>query len=433
LGCPKNQVDGEEILGAIAKAYGDDCELVSDKRDAEVLIVNTCGFIDSAKEESVNAILDAVKLKKRGIVKKVVVSGCLAQRYVADLSKEIPEVDAFIGVESAESVAKAIFARASQATSLVAPAPDSYPLVPSSRMRAGAVWTAYLKVSDGCDHGCTFCSIPSFRGKHRSKPIERVVEEAKSLAESGAKELCVVAQDTTAYGLDLYKKLMLPELLDELCKIEQIRWIRLLYCYPTMVRDNLIETIARQPKVVPYIDIPLQHGEDAMLKSMNRAGVASSYTALTAKMRSAIKDLTLRTTFIVGFPGETDEQFETLKQFVKDNRFDRMGAFVYSKEENTPSANFSGEISREVANKRRNAIMAIQRTISLKAGRDWIGREIDILIESRTGNDAVGRSVRDAPEIDGAVIVKRCKAEPGSFIKAIVTDSSHYDLIARQL
>jgi ribosomal protein S12 methylthiotransferase len=431
LGCPKNQVDGEEILGAIAQQHGGSCEFVSDKREADVLIVNTCAFIDSAKEESVNAILDAVRLKSKGRVKRVVVSGCLAQRYAKELAIEIPEVDAFIGVESAVQAPNVIFGDLLKEPSLITPVIDKYPLMPSARLRAGSDWTAYLKIADGCDHACAFCSIPSFRGKHRSKPIERVLDEARKLTSSGAKELCIVAQDTTAYGLDLYKKLALPELLDGLCEIDELKWIRLLYCYPTMVQDSLIETIARQPKVLPYIDIPLQHGDDVMLKSMNRTGTARSYRNLIAKMRDAIENLTVRTSFITGFPGETDEQFDHLLQFVSDVRFDRMGVFLYSKEENTPSASMTDDVSRKIAAKRKDALMAAQQKISLEDSKKWIGREIEVLIEGRNGQDAIGRSQRDAPEIDGVVSVKKCAAQPGEIVRAVVNKATAYDMIAK--
>jgi ribosomal protein S12 methylthiotransferase len=423
-------VDGEEMLGAIMAEHGSDCELVGDKRDADVLIVNTCAFIDSAKEESVNAILDAVRLKKSGKISRVVVTGCLAQRYGDELAREIPEVDAFLGIESAPQVSNVVFGglpvRRAQVTSL----DEKYPLVPRSRLRAGSPWTAYLKVSEGCDHACTFCSIPSFRGKHRSKPIERLVTEARELAASGTRELCLIAQDTTAYGMDLYQRLALPELLDALCEIEGIEWIRLLYCYPTMVRDPLIETIARQPKVLPYIDMPLQHGDDAMLKAMKRGGSVDQYRRLFARMRETLPNLTLRTTFIVGFPGETDEQFDNLMRFVEDVRFDRLGVFAYSKEENTPAALLENDVPKRVAAKRRDALMAAQQAISTDANRSWMGRELDVLVEYQRGSASVGRSFRDAPEIDGSVILADTTILPGTIVRTRVTGYGPYDLSA---
>ncbi|MDR3708000.1 MAG: 30S ribosomal protein S12 methylthiotransferase RimO [Capsulimonadaceae bacterium] len=429
LGCPKNQVDAEEMLGAIMENGDKSCEIAGDKNAADVLIVNTCAFIDSAKEESVNAILDAVRLKTHGSVKRVIVTGCLAQRYGEDLAKEIPEVDAFLGVESAHSISNVVFGELpSQRTQLTA-LTDRYPLVPRSRARAGSPWTAYLKVSEGCDHGCTFCSIPSFRGRHRSKPIERLVAEATDLARSGARELCLIAQDTTAYGMDLYRRLALPELLQALCAVEGIDWLRLLYCYPTMVGDQLIETMARERKVLPYMDIPLQHGDDEMLKAMKRGGTVKQYTRLFERMREAIPNLTLRTTFIVGFPGETAEQFDNLMRFVDEIRFDRLGVFLYSKEENTPAALLADEVSRKIAIGRRDRLMKVQRSISREMNSDWIGREIEVLVERPRGEHWLARSWRDAPEIDGAVVLNG-DAKPGEIVNAIVTGADDYDLIA---
>ncbi len=430
LGCPKNQVDGEEMLGAMMAQHAGDCELVSDKRDADVLIVNTCAFIDSAKEESINAILDAVKLKKSGKVQRVVVTGCLAQRYGDELAREIPEVDSFLGIESAPNVSNVVFGGLPPVRAQVTSLDEKYPLVPRSRLRSGASWTAYLKVSEGCDHGCTFCSIPSFRGKHRSKPIERLVAEARELAASGTRELCLIAQDTTAYGMDLYQRLALPELLDALCEIDGIGWIRLLYCYPTMVRDRLIDVIVRQPKVLPYIDMPLQHGDDTMLKAMKRGGTVDQYRRMFARMRDMIPNLTIRTTFIVGFPGETDEQFANLMQFVEDVRFDRLGVFTYSKEEGTPAALLTGDVPRKIAAKRRDTLMVAQQTISLACNQAWVGRELDVLVEYQRGGDSVGRSFRDAPEIDGSVILKGENCVPGSIVRAKVTGFGPYDLSA---
>jgi ribosomal protein S12 methylthiotransferase len=431
LGCAKNQVDGEEMLGALAGVPGQAVRFVADKSDADVLIVNTCGFIDAAKEESVAAILDAVRRKQRGQVSKVVVTGCLAQRYGADLAKEIPEVDAFLGIESAPQVGNVVFGARPPQANLVADAFDKYPLVPRVRLRAsGAPWTAYLKVSEGCDHPCTFCAIPGIRGRHRSKPIERLVTEAMHLAESGAVELNLVAQDTTAYGMDLYGRLALPELLEALSAVAGIRWIRLLYCYPTMVREPLIDAIRTLPNVIPYIDMPLQHGDDGMLKAMKRGGSADQYRRLFGRMREALPNLTLRTTFLVGFPGETEAQFENLVRFVEEIGFDRVGVFTYSAEENTPAYDLPGSVPPRLMRERKNRLMEAQQPISLARNRTWIGRDLDVLIESRRGEDAVGRSFRDAPEIDGEVVVSRSSARPGAFVRARIADAEAYDLIA---
>ena len=431
LGCAKNQVDGEEMLGALAGIDGRTVQFVADKNDADVLIVNTCGFIGPAKEESIAAILDAVKRKGRGQVSKVIVTGCLAQRYGADLAREIPEVDAFLGIESAPSIGSAVFGARPRQINLVEQVADKYPLIPQARLRATATpWTAYLKISEGCDHTCTFCAIPGIRGKHRSKPIERLVQEARQLAVSGALELNLVAQDTTAYGMDLYGRLALPELLRALAEVEGIRWLRLLYCYPTMVRQPLIDALGELAQVIPYIDMPLQHGDDVMLKAMKRGGSVEQYKRLFGKMRDALPDLTLRTTFLVGFPGETDAQFESLLGFVQEMRFDRVGVFTYSAEEDTPAFDLPGAIPTKVMRARRDALMAAQQPLSLASNQKWLGRTLDVLVESRRGADAVGRSFRDAPEIDGAVVVRGCDATPGTLVAAHIVEAAHYDLTA---
>jgi len=431
LGCAKNQVDGEEMLGALSGTRGQAVQFVADKADADVLIVNTCGFIGPAKEESIAAILDAVKRKERGQVSKVIVTGCLAQRYSADLAREIPEVDAFLGIESAPLVGNVVFGGRPRQIDLVEQVADKYPLIPQTRLRAThAPWTAYLKISEGCDHTCTFCAIPGIRGKHRSKPIERLVQEARQLAASGARELNLVAQDTTAYGMDLYGRLALPELLRALAGVEGVPWLRLLYCYPTMVRQPLIDALRELPQVIPYIDMPLQHGDDAMLKAMKRGGSVEQYKRLFGKMRDALPDLALRTTFLVGFPGETDAQFGNLLDFVREMRFDRVGVFTYSAEEDTPAFDLPDPVPPKVMRARRDALMAAQQPLSLANNQKWLGRTLDVLVESRRGADAVGRSFRDAPEIDGAVVVRGSDAVPGTFLLARVVEAEPYDLYA---
>lgn len=429
LGCAKNHVDGEEMLGALADAG--DVQFVADKNEADVIIVNTCGFINAAKEESINAILDAVRRKQAGQISKVVVTGCLAQRYSTDLAKEIPEVDAFLGIESAPTVGNVVFGARPTAANLVVPVEDKYPLIPRRRLRAnGTPWTAYLKISEGCDHTCTFCAIPGIRGKHRSKPIERLVAEATELAADGAVEINLVAQDTTAYGIDLYNRLALTELLEQLAAVPGILWIRLLYCYPTMVRQPLIDAIASLPQVIPYIDMPLQHGDDQMLKAMKRGGNVDLYRRLFDKMRSALPDLALRTTFLVGFPGETDSQFDNLLKFVEEMQFDRVGVFTYSSEENTPAYDLPNAVPAAVMQERKNQLMAAQQPISLARNAAWIGRELDVLIESRNGGSAIGRSFRDAPEIDGQVAIRDCAARLGTVVRARITEAQPYDLAA---
>lgn len=344
LGCPKNLVDSEEMLGALIGSG--DAEMVGHSESADVLVVNTCAFIESAKQESIDAILAAVGRKQRGEIRKVIVTGCLAQRYGAELTEEIPEVDAFLGVQSANQINDAVFGVASArrlstllpmadtpSRNQVAPITEKYPLIPPTRLRATAPWTAYLKVSEGCDHACTFCSIPSFRGKHRSKPIERILDEAHRLVDGGTREINLIAQDTTAYGMDLYQELALSRLLEGLGRIDGLRWVRLLYCYPTMMTDRLIQTMAATPNVAHYVDIPLQHGDDSMLKLMKRGGSVASYLRLFDRLRSAMPDVAIRTTFLVGFPGEDEAAFANLKQFVTAAEFDRLGVFEYSAED----------------------------------------------------------------------------------------------------
>jgi ribosomal protein S12 methylthiotransferase len=437
LGCPKNYVDGEEILGALMAGRPESCQIVADAADADILIVNTCAFIESAKQESIDAILDAVRLKERGQVGRVVVTGCLAQRYGEELAREIPEVDAFLGIESGSQIGNVVFGapRASGESLISLSSLDvRYPLVPNPRMRAGLKpWTAYLKVSEGCDHQCTFCSIPSFRGRHRSKPIERLVREARDLVELGAREIILIAQDTTAYGMDLYRELALPALLDKLCDIPGLHWIRLLYCYPTMVTAPLIETIAAQPKVLPYIDMPLQHADDEVLRAMKRGGSRDQYLRLFDRLRSAIPGLTLRTTFIVGFPGETDASFDNLAAFVEEVGFDRVGVFEFSPEENTPAGAMSdGIVPKSVARERRRALMASQSRISEAINQSFVGRSLEILIEDGApGGEWIGRSYRDAPEIDGTVIVESAEpTKPGEFVHVQVSSALAHDLRA---
>jgi ribosomal protein S12 methylthiotransferase len=439
LGCPKNQVDGEEILGSLLSGQGaGSCEVVGDRSAADILIVNTCTFIESAKTESINAILEAVELKKQGKVSKVFVTGCLAQRYAKELEEQIPEVDGLLGIESGSALSNVVFGPTRlKPQNLVTPETltRKYLAQPSLRARAGGQnWTAYLKVSEGCDHGCTFCSIPTFRGKHRSKPIERVVQEAEGLAATGAREINLVAQDVTAYGMDLYRELALPKLLGELDAIDGIDWIRLLYCYPTMVTDKLIDFIAAHPKVLPYIDVPLQHADDSVLLAMKRGGSASTYLRLFERLRSKLDNVTIRTTFIVGFPGETDQAFDNLMAFVKEARFDRLGVFEYSKEDGTPAGEMdSGEVPRKVARARKDALMRLQMGISAERNAEFVGKSMSVLIEGYdvSRNAWVGRSYRDAPEIDGCVFVASdSPLALGSIVGSKVTGSLEYDLLA---
>jgi ribosomal protein S12 methylthiotransferase len=312
----------------------------------------------------------------------------------------------------------------------VLPVEDKYPLIPPTRLRATAPWSAYLKVSEGCDHACTFCSIPSFRGRHRSKPLERVLDEARRLVDGGAVELNLIAQDTTAYGMDLYQELALPRLLEALGRIEGLRWVRLLYCYPTMMTDRLIRTMADTPNVAHYVDIPLQHGDDGMLKRMKRGGSVASYLRLFDRLRTAMPDVALRTTFLVGFPGEDEAAFENLKSFVERAQFDRLGVFEYSPEEGTPGYDMTPRVPKRLAAARRHALMALQQPVALARNETWVGAEMDVLVEGRRGADLVARSWRDAPEIDGTVLIRGGAAAPGEWLRVRVAEAQPYDLVA---
>ncbi|GAB4463508.1 MAG: 30S ribosomal protein S12 methylthiotransferase RimO [Armatimonadaceae bacterium] len=440
LGCPKNLVDAEEMLGALAETG--EADIVATREDADVLVVNTCAFIESAKEESIGAILDAVRRKEAGQVRRVVVTGCLAQRYASELTDEIPEVDAYLGIQAAAQITNAVFGTRSRslpmaggagdlpARNLVAQIEEKYPLIPHTRLRATEPWTAYLKISEGCDHTCTFCSIPKFRGKHRSKPLERILDEARYLVENGATELNLIAQDTTAYGIDLYRELALPRLLEGLGKVAGLRWVRLLYCYPTMMSDRLIRTMADTENVARYVDIPLQHGDDGMLRRMKRGGSVASYHRLLERLREAMPDIAIRTTFLVGFPGEDAAAFANLQRFIETERFDRLGVFEYSREDGTPGYTMRPVVPERIAATRRKKLMAIQQEISHQRNREWVGRPMDILVERRENDVVIGRSFRDAPEIDGTVRIAGCDARPGDWVRVRVTDAEPYDVLA---
>lgn len=441
LGCPKNLVDSEELLGALVDTGS--AELVDPDSASDVLVINTCAFIESAKQESIDAILEAVERKRRGEVGRVVVSGCLAQRYASDLERDIPEIDALVGIQGAPQISDIVFGVSQSvrhrgttlpmAVNHVAPVTDKYPLIPPRRVRATQPWTAYLKISEGCDHGCTFCAIPSFRGKHRSKPMERVWDEARRLVDSGVVELNLIAQDTTAYGIDLYRELALPRLLEGLSAIPGLRWIRLLYCYPTMMTDRLIGTMADLPNVAHYVDIPLQHGDDGMLTRMKRGGTVRSYERLFGRLRSAMPDIALRTTFLVGFPGEDDAAYANLCRFVDDMRFDRVGVFEYSPEDGTPGFSMTPKVPKRTAGRRRAELMRLQQPIAFERQRAFVGSELDVLVEETKAQFVVGRSYRDAPEIDGVVRLPAHAASPGNWIRVRITDSDAYDLTGTPL
>lgn len=432
LGCPKNQVDAERMLAELKSAG---FEITNEEEKAEVIIVNTCGFIESAKTESIENIIEVAQYKNTGSLKVLVVTGCLAERYKDQILSEIPEVDCVVGIGSNSDIVSLI------TTALGGEKVKSFGEkacldLTGERILTTPFYTAYLKVAEGCNNRCSYCAIPDIRGKFRSLPIEQCVSEAKTLAERGVKELIVVAQDTTNYGSDLYGKPSLTELLKELCKIDGIHWIRTLYTYPDKITDEFLELIATEEKLVPYLDIPIQHASDKILKKMNRRGNREDLEALIAKIREKIPGVTLRTSLITGFPGETEEDFNTLAEFVHTVRFDRLGCFAYSAEEDTPAAEFPDQVDPQLRQDRSEIIMNDQMTIAEQKNIEKIGSVVEVLVE---GYDPYikcffGRSEADAPDIDGKVFfTSDTKLTEGNFVKVAVNDVIEYDLLGECL
>ncbi len=417
LGCAKNTVDSERLLRQLQL---NNLDLRSNPAEADTVIINTCGFIEAAKEESVNTIMNAVASKKSGITKRIFVAGCLSQRYRNDLQQEIPEVDLFFGTEDYERIVKELGGELKK--NLLGERVVSLPS-----------HTAYLKISEGCDHPCSFCAIPIMRGLHKSKSIEELVAETEFLARNSTKELVLIAQDTTDYGKDLYNKRNISELISRLSKVKGIEWIRMMYAYPSRFPKELIDEIKNNEKFCKYIDIPLQHISDSILKSMRRGITSRQTRELLSQLRIEIPGLVLRTTFIVGYPGETEKDFQELCDFVEEFKFEKMGTFTYSQEENTGSFDLGDPVPEEVKKERQNRLMEIQREISAEKNNQQIGRELKILVESLEGDFYVGRSYRDAPEVDGEVLIllNDGKIVPGNFYIAEVYDSNEYDLFAR--
>ncbi|MDF2683500.1 MAG: ribosomal protein methylthiotransferase RimO [Brevibacillus sp.] len=428
LGCEKNLVDSDMMAHLIdEKGY----ELVENPEEATVVIVNTCGFIDAAKEESVNKILDMAELKETGKLKSLVVAGCLTQRYKEDILNEIPEVDGIVGTGDFMSITGIIEESLEGRRPIFVGNPIfTYEDVVKRKVKEGT-YSAYIKIAEGCDNACTFCSIPLMRGGFRSRTIESILEEARHLAAQGIVEVSLIAQDSTNYGTDIYDgKLMLPELLNRLSEVDGIQWIRLHYAYPGFFTDELIHTFATNPKVCKYVDMPLQHSEDHILKRMRRPGRQTDIRALVAKIRAQVPDVALRTSLIVGFPGETEEDFARLSEFVKDIRFDRLGVFTYSNEDDTPASRLPDHVEEETKEKRANLLMEIQREVAGDRNSRFVGQVLEVLIERYEGrNDIyVGRTQYDAPEIDGEVFVSGFKGELGSIAKVKITHSFEYDL-----
>lgn len=429
LGCPKNQVDAEHML-AMMDAEG--WEIVDYIDGCDVVIVNTCGFIDDAKKEAIENILDMVELKKEGVISKIIVTGCLAQRYKEEIVKEIPEVDAVVGIGANGDIIKTVEEVMSGVDTIEKYPPQCELPLEGQRILTTPQYWAYLKIGEGCSNRCTYCTIPSIRGNMRSRSMENVIDEAKQLAELGVKELILIAQDTTSYGLDLYGELKLPELLNELCKIDSIEWIRLLYCYPDRITDELIETMKNQEKIVNYIDLPLQHADDKILKAMNRRGDQALIRSVISKLRSEIPDVVIRTTFIVGFPGEGEEEFETLAEFVNEIEFDRLGVFTFSPQEGTPAYDMDNQVEDDVKTRRGEVIMQDQYSIMEEKNNEKIGKTYKVVVEDYDGysDSYTGRTYMDAPEIDGLVKFTSHKdLDIGDFVDVEIFDIEDYDLI----
>ncbi|ACL63470.1 MiaB-like tRNA modifying enzyme YliG [Anaeromyxobacter dehalogenans 2CP-1] len=429
LGCPKNRVDSEVMLGTLAEAG---YRLVQDPAQAEVIVVNTCGFIESAKEESVEAIVELADQKREGRCRKLVVTGCLVQRHAEELARELPEVDHFLGTGAYQDVARIV--SDAQAKRLVVPDPDFVHSSATPRVNSLPSHTAYLKIAEGCDNACAFCIIPKLRGGQRSRPIDDLVAEAAALAAQGTVELSLVAQDLTAYGQDLPGKVRLHHLLPELAKVDGIRWIRLHYAYPRDVPDALVAAIADEPKIVKYLDMPLQHSSDRLLRAMKRGRDSVFLRDLLARLRSRIPGLALRTALIVGLPGETEADFEDLLRFVEEQRFERLGVFEYSAEEGTPAAEMADQVPDALKRERRDRIMAVQQAISRAHQQAMIGRRVEVLVEGRaeeTEHLLAGRHAQQAPEIDGLTYINDGVAYPGEIVTVEITDAAEYDLVGR--
>ena len=430
LGCPKNQVDGEALLAKLKKAG---YEIVNNIEDSDVMIVNTCGFIEQAKKEAIDTILEVAEYKNAGLISAIVVTGCLAERYQDEIIKEMPEVDAVLGIGANSDIVKTCDKALCGIVTTSFPN-KCYLSINDERIISTPTHWAYLKIAEGCDNRCSYCAIPGIRGGFRSRTIESCVDEAKTLAESGVKELILIAQDTTKYGQDLYGKYSLDILLKELVKIDGIEWIRLFYCYPQRITDSLINVIANEEKVCNYIDIPLQHSDKTVLKNMNRVGDGEDYRALISKMRKAIPGLALRTTFMVGFPGETDEQFENLCKFTEDVKFDKMGCFTFSPEEDTPAYDMQNQIDDDVKVRRQEVLMNKQYSITEELNKQRIGRIYKVIIDTFDGEKYVGRSYMDSPEIDsGIIFTSDNNLNIGDFVNVEITDYNGYDLIGKAI
>ena len=429
LGCDKNLVDTEVMLGLLAsRGY----EMTDDETQADIIVINTCCFIHDAKEESIQNILEMVEYKKTGQVKALIVTGCLAERYRQEIIDEIPEVDEVLGTTAYDQILDAVDAALEGRHSVILSDPDALPLPDTKRLVTTGGHFAYLKIAEGCDKHCTYCIIPKIRGNFRSVPMERLLKEAEELAEQGVKELILVAQETTLYGKDLYGEKSLHKLVKELCKISGIRWIRILYCYPEEITDELIQVMKEEPKVCHYLDLPIQHANDTILKRMGRRTSKQELIDIVGRLRREIPDICLRTTLITGFPGETEEQHEELMDFVDEMEFDRLGVFTYSAEEDTPAASMPDQIDEEVKEERQAELMELQQDIAFDNAQDMVGREVLVMIEGKVAdeNAYVGRTYRDAPNVDGLIFINTDEELlSGDFARVKVTGAVDYDLI----
>ena len=429
LGCDKNLVDTEYMLGILGnEGYA----FTDDEQEADIIVINTCCFIHDAKEESIQNILEMAEYKKNGSAKALIVTGCMAERYRQEILDEIPEVDEVLGTTAYDRILDAVDAALAGQHEVMTADLDALPLPETKRLVTTGGHFAYLKIAEGCDKHCTYCIIPKIRGNFRSVPMERLLKEAQDLAEQGVKELILVAQETTLYGKDLYGEKSLPKLLRELCKISGIRWIRILYCYPEEITDELIQVMKEEPKICHYLDLPIQHANDTILKRMGRRTSKQELIDIVQKLRKEIPDICLRTTLITGFPGETQEQHEEVMEFIDTLEFDRLGAFTYSPEEDTPAATFEDQIDEEVKEDRQADIMELQQEIAFDKAEDMIGREVLVMIEGKVAdeNAYVGRTYRDAPNVDGLIFINTdVELISGDFAKVKVTGALDYDLI----
>ena len=432
LGCAKNQVDGEVLMASLKNAG---FLTVDDAALADIAIVNTCGFIESAKRESIEEILELAALKKEGKIKKLVITGCLSERYQKEMHQELPEADAVLGIGANGDIAP-LLTKMMEENTYVESFPDKsrMPLCGDRELTTPSYF-AYVKIAEGCDNRCSYCAIPLIRGGYRSRTMESIEEECKSLVANGAKELVLIAQDTSRYGIDLYGEYSLAKLMARLCRIDGLRWLRVLYCYPDSITDELLDTMAQEEKIVPYIDLPLQHASGPILKAMNRRGDRQSLTALMNKIRERVPGVVLRTTLITGFPGETEEDFTELAEFVKDVKFERLGCFAYSQEEGTPAAELPGQLDEEVKAHRAELIMDRQMEIMERQGMELIGKTLEVLVEGydRYAECWFGRSWRDAPDVDGKIFFTTGGKRPrlGSFVQVMVEDCMDCDLTGR--